>query len=114
MLFTNFSGNIDSNGQACGKGTVTWARDIIYDGSLKKGKFNGEGKIIWNANNHYSGFWKDGLMDGDNGKLISDEMKINGQFKHGSPNGIVTLKYSKGYKMNDLYEGNVVEGYMER
>ena len=84
----------------------------MYDGSWRNGTYNGKGRITWNANNNYSGLWKDGLMHDDNGTLNSDEMKINGQFRNGSPNGRVEIRYLTGYKKDDVYEGNAVDGYM--
>ena len=109
--YRNYTGNVDVNGNPSGQGVLTWAYGINYNGTWKNGKFNGNGTLTWNPHNKYIGEFSDGDMHGT-GVLATNDMRLDGRFKRGTPNGPGNIKYFTGYKKDDVYEGDIVEGYM--
>jgi hypothetical protein len=84
-----YVGELDSNGQRHGLGTMTYALsddgddDVLsYTGSWSLGLHNGHGKKVWLDDLWYEGEWKDGMMHGKGVCHMNDVDVLEGMFEN--------------------------------
>lgn len=119
-----YSGELNINQQADGKGKLTYNDGASYTGYFKNGRRNGEGNMTYNdgvryvgtfVNNKregrgvctyvdggiYDGDWKDDMRDGDGYIKYSDGSQYEGDFKKNDRAGRGVMLYLDGSR----YEG---------
>lgn len=80
----------------------------IFDGSLKRGKFDGSGKYTWASGDEYSGLFKSGRLDGKGKFAAANGDVFEGSFKKNKYDGIGKYTWADG----KTFEGTFKSGRM--
>lgn len=120
-------------GRKEGKGKISYKNNDWYEGEFENDKFNGNGHYYWGNNGYeyygnylndeiegngvfkygdkaiYKGEFHNGVKDGF-GELITNNVKIKGNFKNDLPEGLGYIEDKKGFKgYVQFREGKIIE-----
>ena len=85
---------------------ITYNHGDIYDGNLKRGKYEGEGKYFWKDGGHYEGNFHKGALSG-NGKYTALNGDVyEGNFKNSKYDGDGKYTWADG----SCFEGRFKNG----
>lgn len=98
-----YFGFFNSNGQACGLGTLITQEGSIYKGSFEKGVFNGKGLIVNPNGDYFFGEWKNGECNGE-GLTKCNGYTYIGHYKDNKKSGKGKETFANGTR----YEGEFI------
>lgn len=89
-------------GKETGKGVCTWANGDRYEGNYLNGERNGIGLFTWHNGGSYEGHFVNGIIKGQGTMIYKDGFYYYGKCFEGVRNGYGTLYSSKG---TEIYKG---------
>mmetsp|Transcript_973 Transcript_973/g.1577 ORF Transcript_973/g.1577 Transcript_973/m.1577 type:complete len:463 (-) Transcript_973:605-1993(-) len=105
-----YDGDVNSDEERDGHGTMKWTNGHEYDGSWVRNKRQGRGTYCWSNGDVYAGCWVSGLREGLGTCRYSDGGAIyTGEWKNDKMHGRGSYVWPDGQE----YVGGFVNGLME-
>ena len=108
-----WTGGVDSNGYASGKGVLIWYQDgqpgDKYEGTMVEGKMSGKGTYTWSEGTKYVGDFVNDMKVGKGVVTWTNGDKYVGDFANNSATGKGTYTWVDGAK----YVGDFVDFYRD-
>ena len=107
---TFYEGEV-KNGEANGKGKITFPDGSSLEGNFKNNINVGNVKVIYSNGDIYEGSWKNGVADGLGIIILPDGTKYEGEFKGGKNSGKGKRTWPDGSIHEGEYKNDNADGY---
>uniref|UniRef100_A0A7S2HAQ4 MORN repeat-containing protein 5 n=1 Tax=Helicotheca tamesis TaxID=374047 RepID=A0A7S2HAQ4_9STRA len=105
----DYDGDLNSEGERDGHGTMRWTNGHEYDGAWNKNKRQGRGTYRWANGDVYAGCWVDGLREGLGTCRYNKGATYTGEWKGDKMHGRGSYVWPDGQE----YVGGFANGLME-
>ena len=112
IIIGTYQGELDTNGQKQGFGTIHYANGNKYCGAFKDNEMNGDNGMFTfrNGDVYTNGGFVAGIREGNQGRLVfANGVVYEGGFSGGFFKGTGELTFPSGYK----YKGEYVNGHRD-
>ncbi|MGD8366108.1 MAG: hypothetical protein PVG78_00585 [Desulfobacterales bacterium] len=101
-----YEGQVNSDGEKHGQGTLTFASGDTYSGQWRSGRMNGEGTYSFSDGDQYVGQWRDNKMNGRGTYIYANGDRYVGGFVNDVKDGPGIYYFKNG----DRWEGSYLNG----
>jgi hypothetical protein len=123
VLFTLVDGSVyqgEVNDQLipCGKGTIFYEDQSVYEGGWNNGKFQGYGRLVTNEGDVFMGMFEEGQLSGRGKKVFHNGNTYEGELLNSFPHGygeefMSDGSFYKGFYRNGLKHGKGIYNWPE-